>query len=68
LNAITTSGGGFPPNFNPATVVTQAWGTLRLRAVDGNRLRLDWNSSLPGFGTGALDLTRLTSVAGHGCP
>ena len=68
LSAITTTGGDFPPNFNPANVVSQPWGTLRLRAIDGDHLQLEWNSSLPDFGSGALALTRLTGPAGHACP
>jgi len=68
LSGAATYGGNFPPDFNPANVVTQPWGTLGVRAIDGDHLRLDWNSTLPGFGSGSLDLTRLTGVAGHACP
>jgi hypothetical protein len=68
LAAITTTGGDFPPAFNPTQVTTQAWGSLQFRAIDGDHLRLEWNSTLPGFGSGGLDLTRLTQVSGHACP
>jgi hypothetical protein len=68
LTAVTTSGGQFPPNFNPAAVHTQAWGSLQLRAIDGDHLHLEWSSSISGFGSGGLDLERLTGVSGHSCP
>jgi hypothetical protein len=68
LSAVTTYGGAFPPSFNPANVVTQPWGTLEVRAINGDHLQLDWNSVLPGFGSGSLDLSRLTGVDGHACP
>jgi hypothetical protein len=68
LDAITTSGGQFPPNFNPANVLTQPWGSLQLRAIDADHLHLDWSSSISGFGSGGLDLERLTGVSGHICP
>jgi hypothetical protein len=68
LDVLVTRGGQFPPNFDPATVVRQPWGTLRFRAIDGDHARIDWNSSLAGYGSGGLDLVRLTALAGHACP
>ena len=68
LAVVTTNGGSFPPNASPANVVTQDWGTLTFRAVDANHARIDWNSTLPGFTAGGVDLTRLSSTLGRGCP
>jgi hypothetical protein len=67
LATVITSGSGFPPAFDPATVRSESWGTLRLTAIDGNHLRLGWNSVLPGYGSGSLDLTRLTDLLGRSC-
>jgi len=33
-----------------------------------NRAPMDWNSAVPGFGSGSLDLSRLAAFAGHACP
>jgi photosystem II stability/assembly factor-like uncharacterized protein len=63
-----TSGGQFPPNFDPASVQRTPWGTLRFRAIDANRARIDWTTTAPGFTSGGLDLTRLTTDVGRACP
>lgn len=68
LDVLVTRGGQFPPAFDPATVERQAWGTLRFKAVDGEHARIDWTSSLVGYGSGGLDLVRLTTLAGRACP
>lgn len=68
LNVLVTRGGQFPPAFDPAAVVRQPWGTLRFKAVDGDHARIDWTSAIPGYGSGGLDLVRLTTLAGHACP
>lgn len=67
LTASITSGADFPPDFNPASVLAQSWGTLTFRAVDANHAQWSWNSTLSGFGNGSLNLTRLTSLSGSDC-
>lgn len=62
-----TRGADFPPAFQPAQVVREPWGTVEFRAIDGGRARIEWRSSLAGFGDGALDLVRLSGLLGHGC-
>jgi plastocyanin len=61
-------GGRFPPNFNPANITTPSWGTMIFTFSDCNHGHVDWNSSVAGFSSGGLDLTRLTQVAGTTCP
>ena len=67
LSANITSGGDFPPDFNPAQVTLQSWGTLTFRAVDANHASWSWNSTQSGFGSGSLNLTRLSSLTGSDC-
>jgi hypothetical protein len=60
------TGGRWIPNFNPAAVVHNAWGTLTLRFTDCNHGKADFTSAL-GFGTGSVNLTRLTQLSGLAC-
>ena len=61
------TGGRWIPNFDPAQIVHNAWGTLVLTFTDCNHGRVDFNSVL-GYGTGSMNLTRLTLPAGLTCP
>jgi uncharacterized protein (DUF1800 family) len=67
LTANITSGGDFPPDFNPASVQLLPWGTMSFRAIDANNAAWSWNSNVAGFGSGSLNLTRLTSLSGSDC-
>ncbi|GMU42431.1 MAG: hypothetical protein AMXMBFR25_04170 [Lysobacterales bacterium] len=67
LTANITSGGQFPPAFHPAQVALQSWGTLSFRALDADRATWTWNSTLAGFGSGSMNLTRLTGLTGSDC-
>src|SRR5258706_11939937 len=67
LDTLTTHGGQFPPNFDPSTVERIPWGSLSFRAVDANHAHIDWNGTLPGFGSGGMDLTRITLQTGREC-
>ncbi|MCK7595363.1 DUF1800 domain-containing protein [Pseudomarimonas salicorniae] len=60
-------GADFPPNFRSSDVVEQPWGSLVFEAVDGDSARLSWTSTLSGYGSGNLDLTRLSTPAGYEC-
>jgi len=61
-------GGRWIPNFDPNQIVHQPWGTLTLTFNDCNHGRVDFASTLPGYGSGHMDLTRLTQPAGLTCP
>lgn len=60
-------GADFPPDFDSADVVEEPWGSLSFEAIDGNRARIQWSSILPGYGSGSLELTRLSQPAGYEC-
>ncbi len=61
-------GGRWIPNFDPAAVVNKDWGTLTFTFTDCNHGRVDFRSTVPGYGSGSMDLTRLTQPDGLACP
>jgi len=61
------TGGRWIPNFNPATVVHNPWGSLTFTFSDCNHGKVDFNSVL-GYGAGSMNLTRLTQPVGLTCP
>ena len=64
---ILPSGGRWIPNFNPNEIMNSVWGTLAFTFTDCNQGKVDFNSIL-GYGTGSMNLTRLTQPAGLTCP
>ncbi len=66
--AIQTTGGRWIPNFDPSKLTQVAWGPLTFTFTDCNHGRVDFNSPVPGYGTGSMSLTRLTQPAGLSCP
>jgi hypothetical protein len=63
----TASGANAPPQFDPASVRIEPWGTLGFRAIDADHAVIDWSTTRPGFSSGNMALTRLTAIAGHAC-
>jgi hypothetical protein len=61
------TGGRWIPNFDANQVVSNFWGTLTLTFTDCNHGKVDFDSVL-GYGTGSMNLTRLTQPAGLTCP
>src|SRR3989442_1737312 len=57
------TGGRWIPNFNPNQIVNNLWGTLTFTFTDGDHGKVDFNSVF-GYGTGSMNLTRLTQPAG----
>ena len=68
IDALQTQGGRWIPNFNPANVTNPPWGSLDFSFTDCNHGRVDFESSVPGYGSGHMDLTRITQIAGLACP
>ena len=62
-----TTGGRFIPNFDPTKIVNNPWGTLTFTFTDCDHGKVDF-ASTSGYGTGSMDLTRLTRPAGVTCP
>ena len=64
-----SSGGRFPPNFNPASIVSNPWGTWTFTFTGCNAGKVDWTSTDPAFtAAGTMPLTRLTQIQGSTCP
>lgn len=57
----------FGVNFNAAAVQRLPWGSAQLRFVDCGRAQLSWQTTEPGWVSGAIDLLRLTTPAGVAC-
>lgn len=68
IDALQTQGGQWIPNFDPGNVTQPSWGTLTFTFTDCNHGRVDFASTQPGYGSGHMDLTRLTQPAGVTCP
>jgi plastocyanin len=64
--ATQSTGARFIPNFSPTEVVRTAWGTLNFSFSDCTTGRVDFQSVL-GFGSGSMNLKRLTTPAGLQC-
>jgi len=68
IDAIQTAGGRWIPNFDPANVTNPAWGRLVFTFTDCNHGRVDFTSSVAGYGQGHMDLVRITQPEGLSCP
>ncbi|HJT98738.1 MAG TPA: plastocyanin/azurin family copper-binding protein [Rhodanobacteraceae bacterium] len=69
MQAGRSSGGRFPPNFDPAAIVARPWGTLTFTFTGCASGRLDWTSTDAAFtASGTLPLVRLTQIHGASCP
>jgi len=64
---LTSSGGLFGPDFNPETVEFKPWGRLELD-LDCHQGTASYSSTEEGFGSGTLDLIRLTNIDQLNCP
>lgn len=68
VTATLTTGGRWIPNFDPAAIVNNPWGTLTFTFTDCDHGRVDFASTYPGYGSNHMDLQRLTQTAGIACP
>jgi predicted outer membrane repeat protein len=57
----------FGSGFVPSQVQLATWGTVTLTYSGCNALTFAYNSSVPGFGSGQYNYSRLTSLAGTSC-
>ncbi|HJU24440.1 MAG TPA: kelch repeat-containing protein [Casimicrobiaceae bacterium] len=66
-DVVLPTGGRFIPNFNASSVVRDRWGSLVFTFTDCNHGRVDF-SSVDGYGSGSMNIARLTQPAGLACP
>jgi len=64
---LTSSGGIFGPDFDPTTVEFTHWGTLELD-LGCNSGTATYSSTEAGFGSGTLNIIRLTNIDELLCP
>ncbi|MEO8670929.1 MAG: hypothetical protein ABI411_06415 [Tahibacter sp.] len=57
------SGANFPPAFHSADVQHQSWGTLQFDFRTDTTATLHWNSLLPGFTSGEMELSQLVRAS-----
>lgn len=68
LPAVMSTGAKFPPLFKASDVQSTPWGSITFSFNDCNNGAVRWNSVVPGYGTGTMTITRLTSIRGTKCP
>ena len=66
-DTIQPTGGRWIPNFDTSRIANNRWGTLKFTFTDCNHGKVEFASS-SGYGTGSMNLTRLTQPAGLSCP
>jgi plastocyanin len=62
------SGASWIPNFDHDDVVVDHWGSMTFTFTDCSHGRVDFDSERPGYGSGHMDLVRLTTPVGVTCP
>ena len=68
IPAEISSGTSFPPAFHGSDITKTPWGTLTFTFTDCSHASVAWKSSIPSYGSGTQQLTRLTSINGLSCP
>jgi len=61
------TGGRWIPNFDPNAVERVPWGTLTFTFTDCTHGRVDFDATTSGYGTGHMDLERITTPVGVTC-
>jgi len=61
------SGGRPPSGWDEGNLLGEPWGTIHLDFTGCNTANLSWESANPDFGSGELELQRLTGLQGERC-
>ena len=67
IPVFVTNGPKFGPDYDPADIMRATWGTLTLVFDTCSTGLLAYESSVAGFGSGGIELTRLTSLTQVRC-
>jgi hypothetical protein len=67
LNAFIYEGNDFPPLYIPSLTVEIPWGVMTLQFDGCDEALLTYNSTVAGFGSGQINLERLTANADSFC-
>jgi hypothetical protein len=69
LSATWTAGSGllFPPYFNANATYQEYWGTFTITFTGCDTALFSWSSVIPGYGSGSMNLSRITTPLGLSC-
>jgi plastocyanin len=60
-------GAKFPPNFIKTDLTATPWGTMTFTFTDCKNATVAWDSTVAGFGSGSLALTKIIDIDGLAC-
>jgi uncharacterized repeat protein (TIGR01451 family) len=67
LLIINGTGAQFPPRFSPSQITQNLWGTATFTFSDATHAHVTWNSTVPGYGQGQLDLVPTYGLDRRAC-
>ena len=67
LALIDGTGAQFPPKFKASQITQHAWGTITFTFSDATHAHAAWSSSLPGYGSGQIDLVPTFGLERRSC-
>ncbi len=67
MQAWIYEGNGFPPAYNPNQTNEIPWGEIRLYFIGCDDAVIEWDSVMAGYGSGTLEVQRLTTISGTEC-
>lgn len=67
MTAWIYEGNGFPPDYNPDLTNEIVWGEIRMYFIGCDEAVIEWESIIEGFGSGSLEVQRLTTISGTTC-
>ena len=65
--AFMLEGGAFPPNFDPDLITNIPWGSVTVTFTGCDSGEMSWTTSLAGFQSGSMPISRLTTLWGVPC-
>jgi hypothetical protein len=68
LPAALVTGAKFPPNFEATDITKTPWGSITFTFTGCNAGTASWESTLSGYASGSMPITRLTQIKGTACP
>ena len=66
-DVVIPSGGTFGAQFDPSSIQRDSWGTFAIEFESCDQANVNFNSTQAGFGSGAYDLTRLSTLGNLPC-
>jgi hypothetical protein len=67
ISAFVYEGNDFPPMYIPSQTLEIPWGVITLAFIGCDKALLTYNSTVSGYGSGEMDLIRITTIAQSTC-